>query len=110
MFDRRFCGEQVEKFLSAILKETQENLKVLPAAPPAVKPGTWVSSPKTREESQQLAGCYHAVARRLDIVFTDAGNWKADLTYDGVHFSGEGHRAFAEEIRTALYSLFSKEQ
>lgn len=102
------CGERMERFLSAVLKEAQENLKVLLIAPPPMKPGAWVSNQRTLEESQRLAGCYHAAAQRLGIAFADAENWDVTLTYDGVHFSEEGHRAFANGIQTALDGLFSK--
>lgn len=102
------CGERMEKFLSVVLKEAPKSLKVLLAAPPPMKPGAWVIDARTMEESQRLASCCQAVAQRLGIAFADAGNWNVDLAYDGVHFSEEGHRAFAEGIQTALDGLFSK--
>lgn len=102
------CGERMERFLSAVLEETQEKCKVLLTAPPPMRPGAWVSDPRTIRESQRLAGCYHAVSQRLGIAFADAGSWKIDLAYDGVHFSEEGHRAFAGGIQAVLDGLFSK--
>ena len=41
---------------------------------------------------------YRALAERLGVRFTDAGAWDVGLAYDGVHFTEQGHRAFAEEI------------
>ena len=101
------CRERIEKFLAAVLAETRDDFKVLLVAPPPMKLGAWVSDPSTLEESRRLAGCYQTVAQRLGVAFVDAGAWDIDLTYDGVHFSETGHRAFAQGIRAALDALFS---
>ena len=45
------------------------------------------------------------VARLLGIDFADAGTWGVGLTYDGVHFSEQGHLAFAKGIQKALEPL-----
>ena len=34
--------------------------------------------------------------------FADAGAWGIALAYDGVHFTGQGHRAFAEGMLQEL--------
>ena len=96
------CGERMEQFLEAVLIQTQGEPKILLTAPPPMKPGTWVSDPKTVEESRKLAGCYETTAHRLGIAFTDAGAWGIGLTYDGVHFSEKGHLAFAKGIQKTL--------
>ena len=49
-----------------------------------------------------------AKAEKLGIYFADAGAWNIELTFDGVHFSEEGHRAFARGIRTALEQIMSE--
>jgi len=103
------CAERMEHFLGAILAETKTS-KLLLIAPLPMKPGVWVNDPRTLEESRRLAGCYEAVAQRLGIAFTDAGSWNVALAYDGVHFSEEGHRAFAKGIQTALDGLFPEKQ
>ena len=99
------CGARMERFLRAVLTQTQGSAKILLAAPPPMKPGAWVSDPKTVEESLKLARCYKAIAHRLGVAFVDAGVWGVELTYDGVHFSEEGHLAFAKGIQIALDSL-----
>lgn len=38
----------------------------------------------------------------LGVRFADAGAWGVGFAYDGVHFTGQGHRAFAEGIRKEL--------
>lgn len=89
-----------------VLEEVPASREVLLIAPPPMKAGTWVDDPATLEESQRLAGCYEALARRLGIQFADAGTWDVELTFDGVHFSEAGHRAFAAGARSALETLF----
>ena len=101
----KVCGERMERFLKAVLIQTQREPKILLVAPPPMVPGAWISDPRTMEESRKLAGCYEATAHRLGIAFADAGVWNVELTYDGVHFSEKGHLAFAKGIQTALDSL-----
>ena len=43
-----------------------------------------------------------AVAERLGIRFADAGKWDVSLAYDGVHFTEQGHRAFAAGLLEEL--------
>ena len=99
------CGERMEQFLAAPLEKTQANLKILLVAPPPMEPGVWVSDHRTLEESRRLTGCYETVAQRLGIAFADAGAWGIGLAYDGVHFSEDGHLAFAKGILAALDAL-----
>ena len=35
-------------------------------------------------------------------VFADAGEWDIELTFDGVHFSEEGHKSFAQKLNELL--------
>lgn len=99
------CAEQMERALTALLEGAPASCKVLLTAPPPMGPGTWVDDPGTREESRRLAGCYEALARRLGIPFADAGLWDVELSFDGVHFSEGGHRAFAEGMGKVLEGL-----
>lgn len=100
------CAARMEEFLAALLRKTQADLNALLVAPPPMSEGAWVNEPKTLEESRRLAECYKAAAHRLGIRFADAGIWDVSLTYDGVHFSEEGHLAFAKGMRKALDGLF----
>jgi len=102
------CGERMERFLSALLAETKPDLKVLLVSPPSMETGAWVDDSRTVEASHRLAGCYEGVARRLGIAFTNAGAWGVGLTFDGVHFSEAGHRAFAKGMRVALDELLQR--
>lgn len=100
------CGERMERFLTSLLEELPSSCALLLIAPPPMKPGAWVNDPKTLEESRHLAGCYEALAQRLDIRFTGTGTWNVAFAFDGVHFSEAGHRAFAEGMRKTLHTLF----
>ena len=49
------------------------------------------------------------LADELNIGFVDAGKWEVGMTFDGVHFTEEGHRVFAGKLCEYLYELgFSK--
>ena len=50
---------------------------------------------------QAMSGCRRLAAEQ-GTAFADAGQWGVSLLFDGVHFSPEGHRAFADGIRRAL--------
>lgn len=102
------CGERMERFLRAILVEVQTDFKILLIAPPPMELGAWVNDQRTVEESRRLTGLYETVAHRLGVAFADAGAWNVGLAYDGVHFSEEGHLAFAKGIGQALSALFSQ--
>lgn len=67
-------------------------------APLAMKLGDWVSDQAQIDQSKQMAEAYRALAERLNIHFAVAGKWNVALAYDGVHFTEEGHRAFAEGL------------
>ena len=99
------CGKRMKKFLTVLLEKAQADLKILLVTPPPMAAGTWVNDQRTLEESHRLAGYYEMVARLLGIDFADAGTWGVGLTYDGVHFSEQGHLAFAKGIQKALEPL-----
>ena len=94
------AAERLERFLSGIsLKQD----KILLIAPPPVTLGEWVPSPQLIDDSHAFAQLCQALAERMGIRFADAGKWDISLTYDGVHFTEQGHKGFAagllEELR-----------
>ena len=95
-------AERMERFLSGLTLPPE---RVLLIAPPPVALGDWVPGPGLVEASAALAGLYRALAGRLGVRFADAGEWGVSLTYDGVHFTEAGHRAFAAELLRALSLL-----
>ena len=74
-------------------------------APPPMVPGTWVGEERLLRASARLADCCRRLAAEQGTAFADAGQWGVSLLFDGVHFSPEGHRAFADGIRRALELL-----
>ena len=79
--------------------------RVLLVAPPPMAPGSWVRDPRPLRESARLGCCYRDLARRLEVSFADAGAWQVALLFDGVHFSPDGHQAFARGLLPVLEEL-----
>ena len=90
---------RMEGFLRYIQPKCGQLLLI---APPPMKRGEWVTEEKLIEESVKLAGEYRTLSLKLGILFTNAGQWNVPLAFDGVHFTEEGHRAFAEGLYTYL--------
>ena len=89
--------------MEAFLRYIQSKCgQILLIAPPPMKPGAWVTGEKLIAESGKLAEAYQALSQKLGIAFVNAGQWNVELAFDGVHFTEEGHRAFAEGLYTYL--------
>ena len=98
--------ETVTKRMEAFLLYTQqEKSNILLIAPPPMKLGQWVPTTSLIEASKDLILTYQNLAQRLGIRFVDSGEWNIPLTFDGVHFTENGHKAFAER----LYEHLTKE-
>ena len=76
--------------------------KILLIAPPPMAMGEWVPNPQLIEDSRTFAQLCQALAERLSIRFADAGKWDIPLAYDGVHFTEQGHKAFAAGLLEVL--------
>ena len=92
---------RIEEFLRYIQPKCREILLI---APPPMKRGAWVTEENLIAESVKLAEAYQVLSQKLDVAFVNAGQWNVELTFDGVHFTEEGHRAFAE----GLYAYLTK--
>ena len=94
------AAKKMEHFLSGI---SLDRKKILLIAPPLVALGAWVPNQQLIDDSHTFAQLCQALAERMGIRFADAGKWNIPLAYDGVHFTEQGHRAFAtgllEELR-----------
>ena len=82
------------------ISETGQNILLI--APPPVTLGEWVPSPQLIDDSHVFAHLCQALAERMGIRFADAGKWDISLTYDGVHFTEQGHKAFAAGLLEEL--------
>ena len=96
------AAEDVEHLVQALKKASVSPILLI--APPPLVPGFWVESREQIERSQVLAGELRTVSERQGVRFADAGLWGIQLAYDGVHFSEEGHRIFAEKLLEIINS------
>ena len=76
--------------------------KLVVIAPPPMVSGEWVQDEELIADSLRLAVLYEALCSRLGVRFLNAGDWNVPLAYDGVHFTLEGHSAFAQGLFNAL--------
>lgn len=93
------AAEKLEHFLSQVPLNREQILLV---APPPMALGEWVSSQQLIDHSHTFARCCQTLAGQLGIPFVNAGDWKITLAYDGVHFTEQGHRAFATGLLEVL--------
>ena len=96
------AAARMEAFLNSLLPYCKQILLV---APPPMKRGAWVPTDELVVESVRLAEEYKILAEKLNIPFVDTHLWNIELTFDGVHFTEEGHHAFAENLRKELLQL-----
>jgi len=94
-----YAAGKLERFLSEI---TLSQDKLLLIAPPPMAPGEWVPSQQLIDASKTFARCCQELAERMGIRFADAGKWDIPLAYDGVHFTEQGHKAFAARLLEEL--------
>ena len=71
---------------------------ILLVAPPPMKRGAWVPTDELVNESIDLAEEYKLLAEKLNISFVDTREWNIEPTFDGVHFTEEGHHGFSKLI------------
>ena len=93
------AAERLERFLAAVLLERS---KILLIAPPPMTLGKWVPSQQLIDDSHTFARLCQSLAERLGIRFADAGRRDISLAYDGVHFTEQGHKAFATGLLEEL--------
>lgn len=91
------AGERMRRFLSGLDRET-----LLLLTPPPMAAGEWVSSESLIRESKRLSRVYRELSETMGIRFVDAAGWDIPLAYDGVHFTEEGHRRFAQHLSVEL--------
>ena len=93
------AADRMEAFLNQLLPHCKQLLLV---APPPMKRGAWVTSDELMAESINLAEEYKLLAETLNIPFVDTRHWNIELTFDGVHFTEEGHHAFANHLMEVI--------
>lgn len=93
------AAERLEHFLSGL---SMDQSKILLIAPPPVTLGAWVPNQQLIENSRTFTRLCQTLAERMSLRFADAGKWNISLAYDGVHFTEQGHRAFAAGLLEEL--------
>lgn len=72
--------------------------KIMLIGPPPMQRGQWVPHRALIDASWELNRRYRALAEELGTAFSDAGEWDVPLSFDGVHFTEEGHKTFAQGL------------
>ena len=100
-FTAKDTAARMEVFLQHLLKSASPSSLLL-IAPPLMQPGVWVTEERLLRESAMLGAEYDALAKKLGVPFADSAHWGVEVVFDGVHFSEDGHRAFANGLRPFL--------
>ena len=95
------CAEEAALRMAHFLTDIDVP-EVLLIAPPPLCRGEWVPDEGLIARSRALAAEYGQLAESRGIRFLDAGDWGIPLAFDGVHFTEEGHRIFAKNVKEAL--------
>ena len=93
------AAKRLARFLSGV---SLDRSKVLLIAPPPMTLGEWAPNQQLIDDSHTFAKCCQTLAEQLGIRFANARNWDISLAYDGVHFTEQGHKAFAAGLLEEL--------
>ncbi len=99
-------AEKMRCFLGAVKMEAPGR-HVLLVAPVSFQEGYWVPDSRAIEESEKLRALYRQLEEDMNVDFADANEWGVRLADDGVHFTEEGHKAFAEGLTKYLKMWYS---
>ena len=92
-------AQRMEAFLTRIPLEKSQIVLI---GPPRMKPGAWITDTRLLDDCVRLNATYRTVAEKLEICFVDASDWDIEVTFDGVHYSEQGHQTFAENLYLVL--------
>ncbi len=77
--------------------------KILLIAPPPTQLSRYGADGAHFDQiSLEFASAYKALADHMGVRYADAGSWQVDIGPDGVHFTAEGHKKFAEGLLQVL--------
>ena len=96
------AAERMKLFLATL---QVADVKFFLITPPVMQRGAWVASDQLIQESAKLGALYRELAEQNGIFFANAEEWHVTLTFDGVHFSPEGHAAFAAGLTACLRDI-----
>lgn len=86
-------------------KQKQLSGKILLLSCPAVFMNGSFYMPALKKLSER----YREIAEQEEILYADPFRWNIPMAYDGVHFTEEGHRIFAEEISRIVSVIAANE-
>ena len=93
------AAARMEAFLTTLFSHCKQILLV---CPPPMKRGAWVPTDELVTESIHLTEEYKLLAEKLNVPFVDTRHWNIELTFDGVHFTEEGHHTFANHLMEVI--------
>ena len=98
------CGGPVEEIVRRMDRclDYIPDLPTLLIGPPPIQLGEWVPYDQLLHDASKLAEEYGKLAARRGIHFAVTKDWGVEVTFDGVHFAEEGHKAFAQGICRVL--------
>lgn len=79
--------------------------KIVLIAPPPMQNGTWTHNTDLPIRSARYAAACRDLAVELGLFFADTRDWAVPVAYDGVHYTEEGNRIFAERLSGVLQAF-----
>ena len=97
--DPKQAIEKMKNILSYI-KDSFKGTFIMIAPPyiEALEPGLQ----RYKDASIEMNKHFMELAKEYDIKALDASSWNIEMGYDGVHFTVEGHKQFAEKLLCAV--------
>ena len=94
------CGASVGEIVQRMDRclDYMPDFPTLLIGPPPIQRGEWVPNDQLLHDASQLSDEYGELAARRGIRFAETKDWGVEVTFDGVHFTEEGHKAFARGI------------
>ena len=102
-FSADTVAKKMFRFLDQI-KEAAPQVSILLIAPPVIgrKSASSLEEQLLYRESLQLGALYEQLAAQKGLTFVNTADWNIPMGFDGVHFSEEGHRLFADQMLKVL--------
>ena len=105
-----FRAEDAAERMDALMDRLRGELpkqRILLISPNPVNEGLWVREKRLKTESRRMAECYRPIAEKYGAYFADSSNWNVGTGSDGVHFTEQGHRNFADGLEKVLTEIFA---
>lgn len=99
---------RMELFIRELLEWKPDPAKILLVSPVHTSFEDYGSAGVDLDDlSYEFADAYRELADKYGLHFADAAQWNVELGPDGVHFSENGHIAFAQGIKPELMNILS---